>query len=550
MHEGRRGRVQPQPGEGLAVAVRHHGQPRPRGQRHGLVREVDQLAAGHGAVGAEGRHPEPVRAHALADQHGHPVVVALDGEGVEARAAQPELGPPAHVALGGVVERADEVVEGGVPEPVAGQVGVHAGQEVVVAEPGHELAQAGVALGVGDRVEVGEGAVHVGHVLGPRRHRVGGAALVGDVRRGLALRLVRHEGARETGPGLGHPVAHVVGEALVEPGVLPPAHRHEVAEPHVRHLVGDHRRPLHALVVGDAAARQHLVAVGDAAGRLHRAPVVPGAEQLVVGVERVGLVEELRIVVEAVVGGALQLLGVALELGRQRLAGVPAEREASVAQGVLPGHRVPRARAHHEQGRADPRRGRERPPAALTRGHPPVGDHGPPRVGGHRERDRRLEVDLVEAREDPLCDVEGEVRRHVALAVGGVGHRVHPVAVGDVGDPGLDHDLGAPGQAGQRDPAPVVLRLVDGCAVERQAQAGGVRELEEGVRAGGVEADRRPAVVRVGVGAGEVEVDLVGDVGDEGGAGAGFSESQGHPATLTRRAPGCRRGFASSDGRG
>ena len=66
-------------------------------------------------------------------------------------------------------------------------------------------------------------------------------------------------------------------------------------------------------------------------------------------------------------------------LGDVRLIGeiFHVEGQASVAQGVLPGDRVPRTRAHHEQGRADPRRGRERPPVALPRGHPPVGDDGP-----------------------------------------------------------------------------------------------------------------------------------------------------------------------------
>ena len=470
-----------------------------------------------------------MRPHALAHQHRHPVVAATHGDGVEAGAAQPHLGPPAHVAGRGRVEGLHQVVEGGVAEAVPGQVRVDAGEEVVVAQPGHQLAQAGVALGVGDRVEVGEGAVDVGHVLRRRRDGVGRAALVGDVRRGLAGGLVHHQRAAEAGAVGGDPVAHVVGEALVEPGVLPPAHRHQVAEPHVCHLVGDDGRAARALVVGDPPARQQLVAVGHAAGGLHGAPVVPGPEELVVGVEGVGLVEERRVVVEAVVRGLAQLVGVAVELGGQRGARVPAERQP----GVLPGHRVPRAGADHEQRGAQPRRRREDPAPGLARGHAPVADHLPARVGRHRDGHGGLDVGLVEAGEDPLRDVEREVGRHVGLAVDRVGHPVHPVAVADVGHPRLDPHLHRPPdrQALEHDPPPVVRRL-HGPAVDADHEVTGVGELHEGARRGGGEAQgRRRAEGLAGVVA-QVEVDVVGDVGDLGGAGTGLGEGErhaGHP---------------------
>ena len=50
-------------------------------------------------------------------------------------------------------------------------------------------------------------------------------------------------------------VAHEVGERLVEPGVLPPLHRHQVAEPHVGHLVGDHGRPVDAARAASGSLR-------------------------------------------------------------------------------------------------------------------------------------------------------------------------------------------------------------------------------------------------------------------------------------------------------
>lgn len=168
-------------------------------------------------------------------------------------------------------EGVDEVVEGGVGELVAGEVGVDAGQEVLLAEPGDELAQGGGALGVGDAVEVEEGRGGVGDVFGGGGDGVGGGALVGVVAPGLA-------GDAEVGPGVGEAggfgeglVAHVFGEGFVEPDVVEPGEGDEVAEPHVGHLVGDDHGPGLAFGVGDGGAEDELVAEGDESGVLHGA---------------------------------------------------------------------------------------------------------------------------------------------------------------------------------------------------------------------------------------------------------------------------------------
>ena len=65
------------------------------------------------------------------------------------------------------------------------------------------------------------------------------------------------------------------------------------------------------------------------------------------------------------------LLGVAVELGGQRGAGVPRERQA----GVLPAVRVPRAGADDEHRRGDRERRGERPPSVAVRARPAVGHH-------------------------------------------------------------------------------------------------------------------------------------------------------------------------------
>ena len=226
--------------------------------------------------------------------------VTRGGEGVDAGGAQPGVGPGVDVAFGGGGEGVDEVGEGGVAEAVAGEVGVDAGEEVLLAEPGDELAQGGGALGVGDAVEVEEGGGGVVDVLGG--DGVGGGALVGVVAPGLA-------GDAEVGPGVGEAggfgeglVAHVLGEGLVQPDVVPPPEGDEVAEPHVGHLVGDDHGAGLAFGVGDGGAVDELVAEGDEAGVLHGAGVELGDERLVVGVEGVGLLELLVVAVEAARG--------------------------------------------------------------------------------------------------------------------------------------------------------------------------------------------------------------------------------------------------------
>ena len=233
---------------------------------------------------------------------------------------------------------------------------------------------------------------------------------------------------------------------------------------------------------------------------------------------------------------------------------VPAERQA----GVLPGDRVPRAGADHEHRERDRLGAREVPPAAVALGQPPVGEHRPRRVGDDAQRDRGLEVVLVEAREDPLGHVHAEVGRGVGLAVGRVGHQVHPVAVGDVGQPRRHDHLVAPGEPGQQQPAAVVRRL-GALPVDLHLDVGRGGQLQEGLGGRGGEADDRAHPVATGVRCGEVQLEVVGHVGEGCGPGAGLGEGEGHladsradsraPPRLARR-PTQRLGSGSCLGEG
>ena len=189
---------------------------------------------------------------------------------------------------------------------------------------------------------------------------------------------------------------HVLGERLVEPEVVPPLHRHEVAEPHVRHLVA---RPCWP----GSAARPRSRRRGRGTGRgsvtqpgFSIAPALnSGHEDLVVLPERVPDAEQRR-------GSSRTTASVTSKhLGRRAARAAPAARPA---HGCRAGCR--RAR------RARRRRVRRRPSRSTSRAAWSSRASTCPGAAGWRRRCRarssragrvtrhvvgRLEVGLVEA---------------------------------------------------------------------------------------------------------------------------------------------------------
>ena len=158
--------VGPDDREGLVAGVGHHDPSGEVLEPHRLVAEVHVAGADELHRVVVRRHGEAVRSRALAVQDRDAGVVAGHHEGVEAGRAQPRRRPGAHVVVGGGVEGVEEVGEVGVAEGVGVEVGVDAGEEVLLAEPVAQLLERGVALGVGDHVEVGEGGVDVDDLVG------------------------------------------------------------------------------------------------------------------------------------------------------------------------------------------------------------------------------------------------------------------------------------------------------------------------------------------------------------------------------------------------
>jgi hypothetical protein len=168
-----------------------------------------------------------------------------------------------------LAQRVEQVLVGGVAEGVTLHVRAHAVAEDLGPEPAFEHRQHAAALLIRDRVEGVRDVViardrlsdatRAGQAVG--LHRVVDTAELRELRLVLGVHGVdRLRG----GPG---------GERLVEPDVVPPGHRHEIPEPHVRQLVGHHVREGAALPLGCRVGvhEQQRLAEGDGADVLHGA---------------------------------------------------------------------------------------------------------------------------------------------------------------------------------------------------------------------------------------------------------------------------------------
>jgi hypothetical protein len=77
--------------------------------------------------------------------------------------------------------------------------------------------------------------------------------------------------------------AHPGGEPFVEPEVVPPCHGHEIAEPHMRHLMGQHFINI-LLRFSRGILRieeKHRFEIGDSTPVLHRAAEPAGQSNLI-----------------------------------------------------------------------------------------------------------------------------------------------------------------------------------------------------------------------------------------------------------------------------
>ena len=195
---------------------------------------------------------------------------------------------------------------------------------------------------------------------------MGRRQLVLTVGPGLAL-------VGEGGPGIGvagrvdvREVRRPLGEGLVEPQVVPPRHRDEVAEPHVGELVEDRVRALLVGGVGHPGAEHHVLEERDAASILHSAGIELGDEELVVLAEGVGGLELLLEECESLLRQLEDV--VRIEVLGKRLPAEDAHRVGAVRAHVLVANLVIRPRDEGgDVGRHS--RGRGELPAGDSLGH-------------------------------------------------------------------------------------------------------------------------------------------------------------------------------------
>ena len=334
--------------------------------------------------------------------------IALGAHDGEAGLEDPRVHDPAHGLTGCRFERVPEVRRLGVAELVTVEIVPYAGAERVGAEPTFEHAQHRPTLLVGERVE------HAVGILGRDDlvlDRPGGLQRV-DVERGgpaqgevdprLPLRCVRVDPE----------VLHERGEGLVEPDAVPPLHRHQVAEPHVRDLVHDRERGGRHLVEGHLLGieQQPRLAERDAAEVLH------SPEREVGERDQIAFRARIR---DAVVVGE--------ERDRERADIEREVREMGAARLIRHSHRdtarVDRLgdleRPHHPRDQIGRHRDRlAEPDADVAVGQRVARDLGAVRQReqpvGHDERHRedRFELRLVEARKRGAGVRGFELRRH------------------------------------------------------------------------------------------------------------------------------------------
>jgi hypothetical protein len=352
-----------------------------------------------------------------------------------------------------LAECGDQVVPGGVVKSMPAQVAAHAVAKGRLAQHRLELPHHHGRFVVDDRTvhaprvaEIVQGLTD--RVRTRRAIDVVGARVVFQEE----LQVVSH--LREL--RLDHLVGDEVGEDLLGPDVVEPAHRDQVAEPHVGRLVRDHMGSRQELGLrGGFVEQQALGPVGDVAGMFHGPRLERRHQYEVELAERIGnagvaleRLERLRVQVE-------QHFAIARELGGIGLAMEHAHRATGAGRGLDlhiaddEGHHVGRQRLGglkpHSHPVSDPL------PVALRA----VGDRLPLGRVFQREGPAPLQIGLVEARdrasrigrhEPGVEQVVAAVERRVA------GSEVDSYRVLAAAQPGRgNHEMAVDHASGNRD---------------------------------------------------------------------------------------------------
>ena len=458
----------------------------------------------------------------LQDGHlGDPSVFAIqiNDYSVGSRLVQPVGRPSLEVAVRRLRDRSEEVVDRGVPVCMRLQIGAHTTTKCLRSYQVVKLGQGGRSLVVRDGVEVGESRVRVRsrefdgvrgvafvRLVGAHRAQVGAEPSLRELG-GLHQRKVRHEG----------------GERFIQPQPVPPLHRDEVSEPHMRHLVQDHAGEPSSRLSGDRTAPQEALAERDGTDVFHRTRVEVRHDDLVVFAERIGDPKVILKEIKTLARWNKPMLRI--DEVRDRC---PREEP----QGNLTGHRLPGlvvAGMQRIHVGADPIRWRERPGLTVAQvGNLRFGDdrdHLPIRRHGHAGRKRGFDVRLVQAREQAVRVVRFEVGVEIVPSVHRITETIQAAAVGAVGVRERDlHRIRPVPQRTRRQchEIAVVRGITDSRAIDLEILDRTADKIDGQIRLGIVQFERGRGAPGVLLGfAIEFELQNVGHVPYAGGSSGG-----------------------------
>ncbi|ANT63998.1 hypothetical protein Ptc2401_00189 [Prosthecochloris sp. CIB 2401] len=343
-----------------------------------------------------------------------PSVVDAAQEGVDAGSLKPLAAPDDNVGAACFRHDGKKIIQCGVLFGKSFEVLPDGGPEGLVTDEVLQLAKRRGTLGVADAVKIAEG---LDGIAGRRGYGVCGGILVLLIGPLLANKHVFERITEERPPGHGE-IREVVGKAFVEPEVIPPFHGHQVAEPHVHHLVGNGIGAVQVLAVELFIAEHVVLAEGDAADVFHGSEIEFWDEHLVVLAIRIGVVEVGFQRAHRFPGDGEDV--VRIHVFRERLSAVYPKRNLVVPIFPLG------VRAHNQGEKVGGKDGRSferyRYLVTICSGvlRPGVVDIRPLRWAGYRELVRGLDVGLVEAGEQAVGVVGLEVGMHVFVTVFGI----------------------------------------------------------------------------------------------------------------------------------
>ena len=169
------------------------------------------------------------------------------------------------------------------------EVETEACRETGASEARAELLEHCATLPVGDPVKVQEGLVGIGHGA---RDRMRCWRVVFNQRPTFELHVELLPGGGVLRPFSKAEGGRIGGEGLIKPKIVPPAHRDQVAEPHVRDLVEDNFGEIGQVAWRWRAQEDVALGVGDQTDVLHCTDVELGAVDVVQLLEWILAAEE------------------------------------------------------------------------------------------------------------------------------------------------------------------------------------------------------------------------------------------------------------------